>query len=408
MFVMKKLLRIALAVVAAFLFIVPAGAQTYYVAISLEGGGVVVMGSNGVTYNLEGKEVADIAVSFSDVMTLVRTTDVPGRWFDGRKNTHMPGWGEYVLYSNDSVYKKYPYGDPNTCCISSAALKVSDDFVVVAGTYAKRWKDTNYYYGKLWGELDGEVLYGDPKSSDGWVRMSLKRKWFQGLAEPSRGLLNVGYANTPDVDGSFSSVYHVYDCAFVNEHLYAAGWGENEYTYYNAGLAQDVYYVRRCARIWRDGKEYIAPYKNQTSSVRNITIAGSGDWPVIFTSGHHRGHPMMWNDKKEVEGIKKDLNGVITAEAVLSYNNITRRYFIIDNTLYCHENNKTHKLSEGVFDIVATEYGPCFVALDQFETTGELAAVVYGLGYEYNTVAPLCSFPLKGLWVSGIKLAVKD
>ena len=406
---MKKLLKIALAVVAAFLFIVPAGAETYYLAVALDGGVIKVMGSNGVTYTLEGKEVVGVGVNDKGVWTLVRTTDVPGRWFDGREDTHMIGWGEHVLYLNDRVYKKYPYGDPNTCCISSAALKVRDKYVVVAGTYAKRWKDTNFFSGKLWGEVNGRMMYGDdPENSKGWVRMSLKRKWFQGLAEPSRGLLNVGYANTPDVDGSFSSVYHVYACDYCFGNIYTAGWGEREYTYYNAGLAQDVYYVRRCARAWVDGQLCLEQYENQTSSAHTITAAGSRQWHVLYTAGHHRGHPMMWNDKLKVEDALREPDGVITAEAVVNYNNTTRRYFILDKALYCYEIDRSHKITYDVYDVVAYKDQIYCVELGQIERTGEIAAVVDNIALDWTTVNEVHAFSLKGLWFKDFKLAVGD
>ena len=232
---MKNLLKCALVCAALFLFLVPAGAQTIYVSVVTAKGDIVVRSNKGGFYRLKGLEVVGMGANSKGVWTLVRTTDVEGRWFDNRTDKHMIGWGEHVLYLNGDVYKKYPFGDPETCCISSAALKVKGDDVVVAGTYARRWEKSNYFWGKMWGELNGKTIYGSPARSDGWQRMSLKRKWFQGFAEPSRGLFNLGYAKTPDVDGNFTSMYHVYACDVMDGDIYTVGWGEREYTYYNAG-----------------------------------------------------------------------------------------------------------------------------------------------------------------------------
>ena len=342
---MKKLLKRALVCAALFLFLVPAGAQSViYVAATKENGNIVVLNNIGdVTYEYAGLEVVGLGANPQGVWTLVRTTDVEGKWFDGRTDKHMPGWGEYVLYHNGEVYKRYPYGDPETCCISSAALKVTYDQVVVAGTYAKRWKNTNYYYGKMWGEINGRRIYGDPESDEGWERMSLKRKWFQGFAEPSRGLFNIGYAKTPDVDGNFTSMYHVYACDAMDGKIYTVGWGEREYTYYNVGNAADAYYVRRCARGWINGKEALKQVPNQTSGARALTMGGTSENPIWYTAGHHRGKPMHWNNSTEAS-IPLDVSGVITSEAVVFFNDTARRYFILNGRLYKNDSSAGRRI----------------------------------------------------------------
>lgn len=326
---MKKLLKCALVCAALFLFLVPAGAQTIYVSVVTAKGDIVVRSNKGDFYRLKGLEVVGMGANSKGVWTLVRTTDVEGRWFDNRTDKHMIGWGEHVLYLNGDVYKKYPFGDPETCCISSAALKVKGDDVVVAGTYARRWEKSNYFWGKMWGELNGKTIYGSPARSDGWQRMSLKRKWFQGFAEPSRGLFNLGYAKTPDVDGNFTSMYHVYACDVMDGDIYTVGWGEREYTYYNAGNAADAYYVRRCARGWVNGKEELKQVPNQTSCARTLTMAGNKDHPIWYTAGHHRGNMAVWEGNKTIIDGSSTLKAV-NAEVVVTYNNTVRRYFIAD------------------------------------------------------------------------------
>ena len=347
---MKKLLRSALLCAAAFVFLVPANAQTVYVAATKEDGGVIVKSNKANTITLDGREVTGVGANSRGVWTLVRTTDVRGNWYSnvGPADRHMIGWGEYVLYLNGNVYKKYPFGDPKTGCISSAVLKVKGNDVAVAGTMAKKFEDTWCYWGKLWGELNGRSVYNTE-----WERKSLKRKWFQGLTEPTHGLLNVGYAKTPDVDGNFSSMYHVFACDILDGKIYSTGWGEREYTYYNTGLAQDVYYVRRCARGWLNGKEVLQQYKNQTSGARTLTIGGNSSNPIWYTAGHHRGDPMSWTGNTDMASLDGD--GVITAEAVVTYNNSVRRYFIANGNFYMYDgkNIKTIRDHGNFKDVVA-------------------------------------------------------
>ncbi len=156
------------------------------------------------------------------------------------------------------------------------AMCVKDNDVVVAGTLAKYFNKKGYE-AKMFGEVNFRRKYETE-----FERKSLKRERFYGFVS-----VDGTKTSYPEYDmgaqGTASEVFHVFDCDYSIGSIYSTGWGEREYTH-NTGYTN--YIVRRCARVWKDGKEVVQQYENRTSAAYNIKVMGSNG---IFTSGHQRG-----------------------------------------------------------------------------------------------------------------------
>ena len=367
---MKKIL-----IFAAALFVgISAAAQTFYVGGTADDG-VKVLTSNGKVLEYAGTQLAGLGANSKGAWVLVQSEPVAARLFYSRSRTSdmsgwakclgtkfndkvnnprkvRDGWGSYVLWNENSIYKTYKYTDEKKCIISSIAMKIKGNDVVVAGTYAKDWGGKYaWYWGMMWGEVNGKMIYGNPNSSDGWQRKSLKRKYFKGFEEPTRSLENIGYPEY-DTDGTFTSVYHVNAVDYMDGKIYTTGWGEREYTYYHVNTAQDWYYVRRCARCWENGEEKVKQYENKTSAAYTLTMGGTASNPIYYTAGHLRGQPMGWTANEDI--YTKDMNGAVSREAIITVNNSIKRFFIVGEDL-CVNDGKSIKVANAKqwLDVVA-------------------------------------------------------
>ena len=368
---MKKILLIAALAAAA----ISASAQTIYVGGTTDDGIVTIKSSKGDVYKYAGKQLLNMGANKDGVYSLVQTEEVKASIYYQKPRVNMDGWadilgitfndhvsnprgvrdgwGQYVVFVNNRVYKRYDnLTDEKKAIISSIAMKVKGNDVVVAGTYAKRWgKEFGWYWSQPWGEVNGNRVYGNENSKDGWDRKSLKRKYFKGFEEPTRSLENIGFP-VFDTDGTFTSVMHVKAVDYLGGKIYTTGWGEREYTYYHVNTAQDWYYVRRCARLWENGKDKVKQYENQTSAAYTLTVGGTASSPIFYSAGHHRGDPMGWTGNEDI--YTKEMSGAVSSEAIVTQNNAVLRFFIVGDDL-CVNDGKSIKVinANNWLDVVA-------------------------------------------------------
>lgn len=213
------------------------------------------------------------------------------------------GWGDYTVYKNYSVYstfkkeKDYEY--------SSMAMCVKGNNVIIAGSQVKKFNSKGYE-ARLVGYNNKVRVY-----ETDWERKSLKRDQFHGYSEIKGSTTKrkiepiYGQNESGCPEGAhLSVVYHVDAVDYCDGFIYATGWGEREYSETPVGYTKQ-YLVRRCPRVWKNGKEVVQQYENQTGAAWNISVFKYMGKEYIFTSGHHRDKPCAWehsNDQFSLSG----------------------------------------------------------------------------------------------------------
>lgn len=293
--------------ISAFTFAaaMQAGAQSIVIAGETGKGDIKVSVLGGKTYTVSGY-LKDLAF------------DSAGPWVLACAKPDM--WGSYTVYHNQEVKKKYTASDEGE--YSSMAMRLKGTSLVIAGTIA-RYFNKNGYEAKMFGEVNFRRMY-----STEYERKSLKRERFCGFvtadgAKTSRPKYDLG---AQDI---MSEVFHVFDCDYYDGDIYATGWGEWEYTN-NSGYTN--YYVRRCARVWKNGKEAVQQDGDRTGAAYSINVLPGN----ILTSGHKEGNARGWNGSRDDISFSKE--APVTAEAVLvtdnQNSNIFKRLCLIDGKLY--------------------------------------------------------------------------
>ncbi|MCR5019335.1 MAG: hypothetical protein K6A64_11135 [Bacteroidales bacterium] len=199
---------------------------------------------------------------------------------------------DFRVYKNDQRRKSYR-GNENERYFSMA-MRVKDGHVIIAGS--KVWPFNNRGFEScLFGEVDFERVF-----ETDYVRKSLKRENFRGFCEYKNNKME-----TPSFDEDGTSVFSVYygvkDVDYYKGNIYATGWGEREYTktYYGS----KYYFVRRCPRVWKNGKEVIQQVENQTGAAYNINVINADGKKHVLTSGHNRGYGAGWDGNNTVYSI---------------------------------------------------------------------------------------------------------
>jgi len=217
----------------------------------------------------------------------------------------------YTVYKNGKKYQELqPAGKEQI--YSSMAMKIVGNSVIVAGVESKLFNKKGYE-SRLVGYVNREQVYQTE-----WHRKSLKREHFVGYREVKgsgtsariedvRGLNNV-------VEDPTSLVFYVAAVDYVDGDIYTTGWGEREYSETPLGYVKQ-YLVRRCPRVWKNGKQIVQQYENRTGAAFSINVKRDGQ--NILTSGHQRGHICCW-DGSRVMISGSDANKTIYKEAVLS------------------------------------------------------------------------------------------
>ena len=273
----------------------------------------------------------------------------------------------YTVYKNGKVYQKLQ-SDSEKQFYTSMAMKVVGNDVVVAGVESKEFNKKGYESRQI-GYVNCIRIY-----QTDWDRKSLKRDHFGGYREvkgsgTSARLEPVGGYNALKIDPT-SIVYYVTAVDYVDGFIYTTGWGEREYTETPLGYVKQ-YLVRRCPRVWKNGKEIVKQYENRTGAAYSINVMRNGK--NILTSGHLRGHICGWDGNKDML-VDDEPNRRIIKEAVL-YNGMvdgaplfTR--MIVDNAglLYMvntgkNGNQKPDYLFSNIVDVVVV--GKDFYALSE-------------------------------------------
>ena len=290
----------------------------------------------------------------------------------GENNPREKG-SSYSVYKNGKLYQAL-----NAVSLdhfySSMAMKVVGNDVVVAGVESRLFNDKGYE-SRMVGYVNGELVY-----QTDWHRKSLKREKFKGYSEilywegkPS-GIAAVEGFNS--IRGEYSGadrkslVYYVSAVDYVDGNIYTTGWGEREYSETHVGY-NTVYFVRRCPRVWKNGKEIVQQYENRTGAGYSINVMRNGK--NILTSGHQRGHICGWDGNKVM--FSSNLNDTKVLKEAVIFNGMAdgtplfTRMFISnnDNILYMVNTAKNGKQEpvyvEGskIVDVVAV--GNDFYAL---------------------------------------------
>lgn len=280
----------------------------------------------------------------------------------------------FKVYKNGKVYQSFP--DSGNQSFSSMAMKVVGNDVVVAGVESKEFNSKGYQ-ARLVGYVNKVRVY-----QTDWERKSLKRDQFKGFCDikgsgtKSRVERCTNYNSLSGYDTE-SRVYYVAAVDYVGGYIYTTGWGEREYTETPVGY-QKQYLVRRCPRVWKNGKEIIQQYENRTGAGRTINVMRNGQ--NILTAGHQRDRLCAWDGNKDMVVSKDgDSNNQILREAVVFNGMIdgapmfTRLFIDQPHHLYYVNTGKngnqksTHEVSSGRFsDVVVV--GNTFYALDYANT----------------------------------------
>ena len=227
--------------------------------------------------------------------------------------------GSYLrgdLYHNFRVFKNgklyQSFLDSGDQSFSSMAMKVVGNDVVVAGVETKKFNSRGYQ-ARLVGYVNKVRVY-----QTDWERKSLKRDQFKGFCDIKGSgtktkvvpATNFNSLFTDDVE---SRVYYVAAVDYVGGYIYTTGWGEREFTETPVGY-QKQYLVRRCPRVWKNGKEIIQQYENRTGAAYSINVMRDGQ--NILTSGHQRDHICGWDGNKDMI-TDNDMRNYIKKEAVV-------------------------------------------------------------------------------------------
>ena len=201
----------------------------------------------------------------------------------------------YTVYKNKEVYQVLREANADKQFYSSMAMKVVGNNVVVAGVESLYFNSKGYS-SRMVGYVNGIRIYQTE-----WERKSLKRDQFKGFCEikgsgRNTHVVQASNYNSISLDPD-SIVYLVKAVDYVNGDIYTTGWGEREYTETPVGY-QKQYLVRRCPRVWKNGKEIVQQYENRTGAANNINVMRAGT--NILTSGHMREHMCGWDGSKDM------------------------------------------------------------------------------------------------------------
>ena len=276
--------KIIIALLAAVTLSAVAGAQTpkdIYYTVQEKGTTWVYNANTGNRYALDGY-VCDMGIDDShNVYVLCGKYQYVGY--------------TYTVYKNKEVYQVLREANPGKQFYSSMAMKVVGNHVVVAGVESLKFNSKGYS-SRMVGYVNGIRIYETE-----WERKSLKRDQFKGFCEikgsgRSTRVQQVSNFNSINLDPE-SIVYYVKAVDYVNGDIYTTGWGEREYTETPVGY-QKQYLVRRCPRVWKNGKEIVQQYENRTGAADNINVMRDGQ--NILTSGHMRDQMCGWDGSKDM------------------------------------------------------------------------------------------------------------
>lgn len=304
---MKKLLSVMLLMTAAFALC----AQDIWVG-GTDGKNVYLKSSGNKSYTLSGGSLKDLDVSRTNVYALVR---------DGSDEFG----GSWTLHKNNSVYSSYNYDDRDTGIMTSAALYVEGNSVVVAGVIAKRFNDKGYE-----ARMFGDVNKSQKFLTD-WKRKSLKREYFRGFSEKSGSKLVLPESRDEDATYNMSLPFAVKAVKYYDGHIFTTGWGEREYS---LSWGHTYYFVRRVPRAWMDGEEKVQQYENRTGAAYSIDVSKNSKGNYVFhTSGHERNDACAWDDNVDMFGSPS--LGAVTAEAISKPGtDYEKRIMVVDKHLY--------------------------------------------------------------------------
>lgn len=216
----------------------------------------------------------------------------------------------YVVYKNGKPYQSFY--DSGNQFFSSMAMKVVGNDVVVAGVESRRFNSKGFE-ARMVGYVNKVRVY-----QTDWERKSLKRDQFKGFSSivgsgsKTRVLPSNNYNSMYESDTD-SRVYYIAAVDYVDGYIYTTGWGEREYTETPLGYTKQ-YLVRRCPRVWKNGKQIVQQYENRTGAGLNIAVMRSGQ--NILTSGHVREHVCGWDGSKDMY-LDESRNSQIVKEAVI-------------------------------------------------------------------------------------------
>lgn len=307
---MKTLIaKVAAAVLVPFLSSAVAMAQTPRIAIAnYSAGQTRIYNENGRLFTVDG-ELVSLGSDGENIWTLTR--------FNGNQAYSR----YYTVYKNGKVAKIYEDED-SPSAYYSMAMRVKDGHVVIAGS--RIWPfNKRGFESSLFGEVDFKKVFETSPE-----RKSLKRERFRGFSTV-KGTKLVLPEYDVDGTGSESVVFGVKDVDYYKGKIYATGWGEREYTY---TLGYKYYLVRRCPRVWKNGKETVSQYENQTGAAYSINVVKAGGSTHILTSGHHRGRGCGWDGSKKLYQAQYELS--VDAEAILVKGSNISRCFVSGNELW--------------------------------------------------------------------------
>lgn len=338
---MKKLAFVLMACLAVCM---TANAQSMYVASKASDGIALVNMKTGEYQILDADIPVDIGI-------------------DDRGYTYVLGYSKksntFKVWLNGQLQQQYFASDWGGDMFSSMAMKIVGNDVVIACVLLRKF-NKNGYEARQMGFVNGALKYRTD-----WERKSLKRDQFQGyisLSGSGRSLKkeypvynhNPYVLNSGIVEKQVSQVMFIADVDYVNGDIYATGWGEREYTETPVGY-QKQYLVRRCPRVWKNGKLLVEQYQNRTGAAWCINVMRGGK--NILTSGHQRGNVCAWDGNKDMISGGE---GSIIREAVIDCGNVDgtpvfmRAYLIKEsdgNHIYYNVTGKNGNLKPEIMQI---------------------------------------------------------
>lgn len=246
----------------------------------------VYNGNTGANYKLDtyGAKAFNIGIdSDHNVYVLVGAWDV-----------HKGLYHNFVVYKNGKPYQTFT--EEGNQFYSSMAMKVVGNNVVVAGVESKRFNSKGFE-ARMVGYVNKVRVY-----QTDWERKSLKRDQFKGFRSIVGSGTNAGVRpannfNSIVENDTDSRVYYIAAVDYVDGYIYTTGWGEREYTETPIGY-QKQYLVRRCPRVWKNGKQIVQQYENRTGAAWTINVMRDGQ--NILTSGHQRDQICGWDGNKDM------------------------------------------------------------------------------------------------------------
>lgn len=201
----------------------------------------------------------------------------------------------FTVYKNKEVYQELPAANKDIQFYSSMAMKVVGNNVVVAGVESLKFNKKGYS-SRMVGYVNGIRIYQTE-----WERKSLKRDQFKGFCEIQGSGRSAKVVQASNYNSLFtdpaSIVFFVKAVDYVDGYIYTTGWGEREYTETPIGY-KTQYLVRRCPRVWKNGKEIVQQYENRTGAANSINVMRDGK--NILTSGNVRQHMCGWDGSKDM------------------------------------------------------------------------------------------------------------